>query len=64
MGIALSNISKDEEEQLSLFVDEEKEKQKKVDAAMDSIRSKYGMSKIMRGSVMKSSMKVGRKFDT
>ncbi len=63
IGIALSNISKDEEEQLSLFVDENKEKQKKVDAAMDSIRSKYGMSKIMRGSVMKSSMKVGRKYD-
>ena len=30
---------------------------------MDSIRSKYGMGKIMRGSVMKSSMKVGRKFN-
>ncbi len=64
MGIALSNISKDQEEQLSLFVDEEKEKQKKVDAAIDSIRSKYGMSKIMRGSVMKNSMNVGRKFNT
>ncbi len=62
MGIALSNITKGEEEQLSLFVDEEKEKQRKVDAAMDSIRSKYGMSKIVRGSVMKNSMKVGRKF--
>lgn len=62
MGISLSNISKDEEEQLSLFVDEEKEKQKKVDATMDSIRSKYGMDKIMRGSVMKKSQKVGRKF--
>ena len=64
MGIALSNISKDEEEQLSLFVDEEKEKQKKVDAAMDSIRSKYGMGKIVRGSVMKNSMNVGKKFNT
>ncbi len=63
MGIALSNISKDEEEQLSLFVDEEKEKQKKVDAAMDSIRSKYGMGKIVRGSVMKNSMNVGKKFN-
>ncbi|MBQ8166922.1 MAG: DNA polymerase IV, partial [Lachnospiraceae bacterium] len=64
MGIALSNISKDEEQQLSLFVDEEKEKQKKVDAAMDSIRSKYGMGKIMRGSVMKNSMNIGKKFNT
>ncbi len=64
MGIALSNITKGEDEQLSLFVDEEKEKQKKVDATMDSIRSKYGMSKIMRGSVMKNSMNVGRKFNT
>ncbi len=62
MGIALSNITKGEEEQLSLFVDEEKEKQRKVDATMDSIRSKYGMDKIMRGSVMKNSLKVGRKF--
>ncbi len=64
MGIALSNISKDEEEQLSLFVDEEKEKQKKVDAAMDSIRSKYGMGKIMRGSVMKNSINIGKKFNS
>lgn len=64
MGIALSNITKGEEEQLSLFVDEEKEKQKKVDATMDSIRSKYGMSKIMRGSVMKNSINIGRKFNS
>lgn len=63
MGIALSNISKDKGEQLSLFVDENKEKQKKVDAAMDSIRSKYGMSKIMRGSVMKNSMNIGKKYN-
>ena len=62
IGIALSNISKDEDEQLSLFVDEGKEKQKKVDATMDSIRTKFGMDKIMRGSVMKNSMNVGRKF--
>lgn len=64
IGIALSNISKEEEGQLSLFVDEKKEKQKKVDATMDSIRTKYGMSKIMRGSVMKNSINVGRKFNT
>ncbi len=63
IGIALSNISKDEEEQLSLFVDEEKEKQKKVDATMDSIRTKYGMDKIMRGSVMKKPLNVGKKFN-
>ncbi len=62
MGIALSNIAKDEEEQLSLFVDEGLEKQKKVDEVMDSIRTKYGMDKIVRGSVMKSSVNVGRKY--
>lgn len=62
IGIALSNITKDDEVQLSLFADENREKQKKVDAAMDSIRTKYGMDKIMRGTVMKNSMNVGKKF--
>lgn len=62
IGIALSNITRDSMEQMSLFDNAGREKQKKIDETMDSIRTRYGMDKIMRGSVYKNSMDVGRKY--
>ena len=63
LGIALTNITHDDVSQMSLFMDqdEEKEKQRKVDKAMDELRSKFGSGVVTRGGAINSSKKVGRK---
>ena len=52
MRVALSNIDRGGEEQVSLFVDEQKEKQKKMDRAMDQIRDKFGKNMVQRGTTL------------
>ncbi len=61
MGIALTNITKEETAQLSLFPDESREKASKLDKATDSINAKFGGAAIVRGSSMGSSLSVGKK---
>lgn len=50
LGVSLSDVTKDKQEQISLFVDEKKEKSKKLDAALDQIRGKYGWDSVKRGN--------------
>lgn len=55
LGVTLSDLTKDGGEQISLFGSEkgaDSEKLKKVDAAVDAIRNKFGDSKILLGSTM------------
>ena len=63
LGIALTNITHDDVAQISLFTeqDKEKEKQKKVDKAMDDLRSRFGSGIVTRGGTIQSSSKVGSK---
>lgn len=63
LGIALTNITHDDVSQISLFMeqDEQKEKQRKVDKAMDELRGKFGSGAISRGGAMQSSQRVGSK---
>ena len=49
LGVALSDVTKEPQEQISLFRDEKKEKARKLDAAMDQIRGKYGWNAVKRG---------------
>ncbi len=59
IGVALTGLTEDSFEQMSLFEDPKKrEQQKKLDEAMDNIRKKFGNDKISRASTMKMS---GRK---
>ena len=61
IGVALTGLTEDEYEQMSLFEDPSvKEKQRKMDEALDSIRRKFGNDKITRASIMKTSEKIGR----
>ena len=62
IGLALSDVTRDDGVQMSLFADEKKEKARKIDRAMDAIRNKYGSATIMRGSVKEDSPNVGRKY--
>jgi DNA polymerase-4 len=60
--ISLSQLTRDGYVQQSLFSNEEKEREKKLDKAIDSIRSKFGSDTIARGSVFQSGAEVGRKY--
>ncbi len=62
LGVALTGLTEEEYTQMSLFEDAgERERRKKMDEAMDSIRQKYGNDKITRASIMNVSSRIGRK---
>jgi DNA polymerase-4 len=61
LAVALTDLTKQEEVQQSFFHDEIKEKDAKIDKAVDSIRSKFGTDTIMRGSVLSSELNVSKK---
>lgn len=62
IGVALTNLTDESFEQLSLFEDnEKKERYRKLDATMDEIRKKFGNDKITRASIMNSSTGIAKK---
>ena len=61
LGISLTQITHEVATQLSLFSNEKKEKKRKVDQAMDAIRSKFGADTIKRASFVQSTLEVERK---
>lgn len=61
LGISLSDLSKDEHVQQSLFFDRKKERERKLDEVMDKIRKKYGTETIVRASVFESNIDVGKR---
>ena len=61
MGLAMTNVATEGEEQMSLFVDEKKERARKLDRAVDSIRGKYGSATISRGTTIDADRRIGRK---
>ena len=66
MGIALTNLTEEEPgEQLSLFSESSvpvREKNVKLDRAVDALRNKFGSDIIQRGTVMSSGLDVARKY--
>jgi len=52
IGLALSDIDKDDFEQLSFLVDDKKEKLKKLDNALDDIRGRFGNRSVQRASTI------------
>ena len=62
IGISMTNITREETAQMSLFPDENWDKARKLDKAYDAINSKFGSATIVRGSSMKSNLNVGKKF--
>ena len=65
MGVSLTGITHDTFEQMTLFDGggETREKQRKVDAAMDAIRERFGSASVVRGSTMKGDRRIGRKYE-
>ena len=62
IGVSLTGLTDDSFSQLSFFEDTcEKERRQKLDAALDSIRIKFGNDKVTRASLMNSNTRIGRK---
>ena len=64
LGISLTDLTKEEFTQTSLFAeaDEKKTKPKKLDQTVDALRSKYGRATIQRGTLLKDAHEVGKKY--
>ena len=62
LGIALTDLSHEEQDQISLFPDEQRERARKLDRAYDEINGRFGASAIMRGTSIQSKLEVGRKY--
>lgn len=62
IGVALTGLTDESFEQMSLFGDtKKKEQRQKLDATLDAIRMKFGNDKITRASIMNSNSGMGRK---
>ena len=62
IGVALTDLTKEETAQMSLFPDEMKERSRKLDKAYDAINKKFGAATIQRGSNLQSDLRVGKKY--
>ena len=62
LGVALTDLTKEDTPQMSLFPDERKERSRKLDKAYDAINKKFGAATIQRGSNLQSDLKVGKKY--
>lgn len=64
MGVALSEVTREEYTQMTLFQEENhrKEKEQKVDQAVDALRERFGKDIITFGSIMGMGDRVGRKY--
>ena len=62
LGIAMTNITREDTAQFSLFPDEKTEKARKIDKAKDALNAKFGAATIVRGSNMQTKIDVGKKY--
>ena len=62
LGIAMTNITREETVQFSLFPDEKKEKARKIDKAKDALNAKFGSATVVRGSSIQKKIDVGKKY--
>ncbi|MCI6732867.1 MAG: DNA polymerase IV [Lachnospiraceae bacterium] len=62
IGLSLTELDDGSYEQLSFIRDENKEKMRKMDQAVDALRGKFGNDIIKRGSTLDASGRIGRKY--
>ena len=64
LGIALTDLTKEDFSQISLFTETEakKTRSKKLDQTVDALRTKYGRTTIQRGALLKDTREVGKKY--
>lgn len=62
LGISLTQITAEDNSQLSFFPTGSKEKERRIDKAMDAIRGKFGSGTVVRASNYQSDLDVGKKY--
>lgn len=62
IGLSLTDINRDGYEQISFITDDKKEKMKKLDHAMDSIRTKFGNESVKRASTLDVEGRINRRY--
>ena len=62
LGVSLTDLTKEDAVQMSLFQDEKKERSRKLDKAYDAINKKFGAATIQRGASLNSDLRVGKKY--
>ncbi|MBR5872823.1 MAG: DNA polymerase IV [Oscillospiraceae bacterium] len=62
LGISLTQITAEDNAQLSFFPTESREKERKIDKAMDEIRSRFGSTTVVRAANYQSELDVGKKY--
>jgi DNA polymerase-4 len=62
IGVALSDLTKEETEQISLFGGNSDKRKRKVDSAVDKIRKKYGSDSISLAGAYEENERIGRKY--
>ena len=62
LGIALTDLTREDTPQMSLFPDENRDKARRLDKAYDAINSKFGAATITRGSNLQTGVDVGKKY--
>ena len=62
LSISMTNITREETVQFSLFPDEKKEKARKIDKAKDALNAKFGSATVVRGSSIQAKIDVGKKY--
>ena len=61
LGVSLSQLTREDAAQLSMFPDPKREREQELDRLIDGLRHRFGSDTIVRGSIMEQSRHVGRK---
>lgn len=62
LGVSLSNVTREEGGQLTMFASQQNERARQLDRTVDAIRSRFGQASVSRGGSLKSGAEVGRKY--
>ena len=62
LGVTLSDLTDGQTQQLSLFLDEKRDRARKLDQAVDQLRGKFGPAAISRGPLTPTTHRLHRKF--
>lgn len=61
LGVSLSQLTREDAAQLSMFPDPKREREQELDRLIDGLRHRFGSDTIVRGSIMEQSHHVGKK---
>lgn len=62
LGISLTDLSRGDCEQQSLFPNPKRDRERQLDQTMDSLRNRFGADTVVRGAAFRSDIRVGQKY--